>query len=48
MSRVIKKFKKERFLLEIEFKEKQADMKIKVVKCMVNKMLEEDKIVDSA
>ena len=33
---------------EIEFKEQHADMKLKVVKAMVSKMLEEDKIIDSA
>ena len=48
VSRIVMRFKKEKFLQEIEFKEQHADMKLKVVKAMVNKILEEDKIVDSA
>ena len=48
VSRVVKRFKKEQFLTYIEHMEEQHDMKLKVVQKIVNEMLEEGKIIDSA
>ena len=48
VSRLVGKFKSERYMEEILQKEQHVDMKVKVVKAMVAKMLEESKFIDSA
>ena len=48
VSRLVKEFKDHSLMERLKFKEENYSMKVKVVKKIVNEMLEEDQIIDSA